>query len=190
MDTAGKVEEIGRATARDKILIAARKDGEASMAGDHDKVLALLEAAAVLERLGRGYALIGGVAVGIHSGVPRATLDTDFAVLSNPDRERLVSAMTAAGFKCVGEYEHSINFRHANSEPVQIAFDPFFDAMIARAETISVRGQSVAIVGKDDLVAMKVRAAADPARRKSKSLRDRADIELLQGDTPDPDEGW
>jgi hypothetical protein len=34
------------------------------------------------------------------------------------------------------------------------------------------------------------RAAADPARRPSKALRDQADIALLRGDVPDPDEGW
>lgn len=160
------------------------------MADDHDKVAALLDAAAVLAKLGDGYALIGGVAVGIHSGVPRATLDTDFAFTSVPERKRLIDAMAQAGFRCVGEFEHSVNFRHANSEPIQIAFDHHFDAMIARAETIDVRDQKVAIVRKDDLVAMKRRAAADPKRRKSKSLRDQADVELLLGDVPDPDEGW
>jgi hypothetical protein len=48
----------------------------------------------------------------------------------------------------------------------------------------------VAVVTKDDLIAMKRRAAADPARRKSKRLRDQADVELLLGDVPHPDEGW
>jgi hypothetical protein len=48
----------------------------------------------------------------------------------------------------------------------------------------------VRVVRKDDLIAMKRRAAADPARRKSKRLRDQADIELLLGDVPKPDEGW
>jgi hypothetical protein len=37
---------------------------------------------------------------------------------------------------------------------------------------------------------MKERAAADPGLRRSKSLRDRADVELRRGDAPDPDEGW
>ena len=46
-------------------------------------------------------------------------------------------------------------------------------------------------VGIEDLIAMKRMAAADPARRgRSKALRDQADIELLLGDLPDPDEGW
>jgi len=37
---------------------------------------------------------------------------------------------------------------------------------------------------------MNERAAADPERRSSKRLRDPADIALLKGDVPDPDEGW
>ena len=62
--------------------------------------------------------------------------------------------------------------------------------MIQRAERLRVAGVDVPIVRKDDLIAMKERAAADPARRCSKALRDRADAELLRGDVPDPDEGW
>ena len=30
----------------------------------------------------------------------------------------------------------------------------------------------------------------DPARHRSKALRDQADIALLRGDVLDPDEGW
>lgn len=37
---------------------------------------------------------------------------------------------------------------------------------------------------------MKRRAAADPTLRRSKALRDEADIALLEGDVPEPDEGW
>jgi hypothetical protein len=75
-------------------------------------------------------------------------------------------------------------------EPVQLAFDADFDAMIERAESINVAGMRIMIVRKEDLIVMKQRAAADPARRKSKRLRDQADIELLLGDVPGPDEGW
>lgn len=35
-----------------------------------------------------------------------------------------------------------------------------------------------------------IAVAADPARRRSKALRDQADVELLLGDVPEPDEGW
>ncbi len=160
------------------------------MTEEHDKVGALLDAVRILDELDLGYALIGGVAVGIHSGVPRATLDTDFAVQSRVDRRQLVEVMTRSGYRCTGEFEHSINFRHPNDEPIQFAIDSGFDPMIERAEALTIRGLKVAVVRKDDLVAMKRRAAADPSRRKSKALRDQADIELLLGDLPDPDEGW
>jgi hypothetical protein len=62
--------------------------------------------------------------------------------------------------------------------------------MIERAEEFDVAGTSILVVRKEDLIQMKRRAAADPARRKSKRLRDQADVELLLGDVPDPDEGW
>jgi hypothetical protein len=59
-----------------------------------------------------------------------------------------------------------------------------------RADAASIGGTTVRIVTKTDLIAMKERAAADPARRRSEALRDRADVALLRGDVPDPDEGW
>jgi predicted nucleotidyltransferase len=73
---------------------------------------------------------------------------------------------------------------------VQIVFDAQFDAMIDRAEPLDVGGIGVRVVTTADLIAMKERAAADPARRRSKALRDLADIALLRGDVPQPDEGW
>jgi hypothetical protein len=189
MSAEERVEEISRATVRDWVLIrAVREDG--GVMAESDKIAALLDAVRVLNGLGLPCALIGGVAVGIHSGVPRATLGTDFAVPTSFDRVRLIDAMMAAGFRLVGEHDHSINFRHSGGEPVQLAFDRGFDAMIDRAATIDVRGCDIAIVRKEDLIAMKRRAAADPSRRKSKALRDQADVELLLGDLPDPDEGW
>ncbi|MFI5366050.1 MAG: hypothetical protein ACHQ4J_10535 [Candidatus Binatia bacterium] len=160
------------------------------MADTPDKVGALLDAVRALEGAAIPYALVGGVAVGIHSGVPRATADTDIAVRSTADRSRVTATLIQAGFRHSGDFQHSMNFRHASGEPVRLVFAPAFDSMIDRAEHFTAGGTSVAIVGKDDLIAMKQRAAADPARRKSKALRDQADVELLRGDVPDPDEGW
>ncbi len=155
-----------------------------------DKLGALLDATRALDKIPAPHALIGGVAVGIHSGFPRATIDTDIAVLSTVERPAVIRAMTSAGLRLVGEFPHSINFRHASGEPVQLAFDPSFDPMITRAEILQIEGTPIRIVRKADLIEMKRAAAADPTRRRSKSLRDQADIELLTGDVPDPDEGW
>ena len=160
------------------------------MQPEPDKLAALIDTVRALETAGVRYALIGGLAVGIHTTVPRATIDVDVAAHSAAGRQVAVEALERAGFKKTGEFEHSVNFRHASGEPVQLAFDPAFDATIVRAERIDVAGTSIAVVAKEDLIAMKQRAAADPSRRKSKRFRDQADIELLLGDLPDPDEGW
>jgi hypothetical protein len=99
-------------------------------------------------------------------------------------------ALIAGGFALRGEHAHSVNFRHASGEPLQIVFDPGFDAMIERAENLRVGTLTVRVVTTADLIAMKERAAADPARRRSTALRDAADVALLRGDIPEPDEGW
>jgi hypothetical protein len=143
-----------------------------------------------LEGAGVRYALIGGLAVGMHTGLPRATIDVGVAAHLGAGRETAVKALERAGLQKTGEFEHSVNFRHASGEPVQLAFDVAFDAMIERAESIDVAGTKIMVVGKEDLIAMKRRAAADPARRKSKRLRDQSDIELLLGDLPGSNEGW
>ena len=159
------------------------------MDAEPDKLAALKDTVRTLQEAGIPYALIGGVAVGIHTGSPRATVDLDFAA-ATPDRRKVVEVLEKAGLRKTGEFPHSVNFRHRTGEPVQVAFDPSFDPLIARSERFDVEELSVAIVRKADLIAMKEQAAADPRRRKSKRLRDQADVELLRGDVPDPDEGW
>lgn len=161
------------------------------MQPEPDKLAALIDTARALEGAGVRYALIGGLAVGIHAGIPRATVDIDIAAYAGTERRAVaVRALEEAGLIKTGEFEHSVNFRHTGGELVQLAFDPHFDAMIERAESIDVAGTNIAVVRKEDLIAMKQRAASDPSRRRSKRLRDQADIALLLGDVPDPDEGW
>jgi hypothetical protein len=162
----------------------------ASVAELPDKLGAIAAAVAVFDGHHVSYALIGGLAVGIHSGVPRATLDVDFAIPTTVDREWLSTHLAEHGFLRTGVFPHSINFRHDSGEPVQLAFDPLFDPMLARADVISLQDLQLRIVTKADLISMKRRAAADPARRRSKALRDQADVALLEGDVPDPNEGW
>jgi predicted nucleotidyltransferase len=185
-----ELETIAALTARERLLIAASRGGVVPSESIPDKVGALVDTARALERAGVRFALIGGVAVGIHSRVPRATVDTDLAISTRADRSAVKAALADSGFRLVGEFAHSLNFRHASGEPVQLAFDPAFDPMIDRAERLSIGGVSIPLVTRADLIAMKRRAAADPGRRRSKALRDQADVELLEGDVPDPDEGW
>ena len=160
------------------------------MAAEAEKLSALVDMARALDAASIPYALIEGLAVGIHSGTPRATLDVDVAAASSAGRARVAAALEAAGLRKIGEHVHSVNFRHASGEPVRVAFDAAFDAMIPRAERFEVAGTSLRVVTREDFVAMKARAAADPTRRRSKRPRDQADIALLEGDVPDADEGW
>jgi hypothetical protein len=182
------LEQISRLTRRERRLAASVRGGGADVEADKEQAVA--DTARALDAASVPYALIGGVAVGIHSGTVRATVDVDIAALFAGGRERAVGALLGAGFTRTGEFPHSVNFRHPSGEPVQLAFDPDFDAIILRAETIEAAGTRVRIVRKEDLIAMKERAARDPSRRKSKRLRDQADIELLRGDVEGPDEGW
>jgi hypothetical protein len=184
----GALETIARICARERRLIAASRG--ATMDEHPDKVGALADVVRALDGLGARYAVVGGVAVGIRSGVPRATIDTDVAVRSTTHREAIVAAFSEGGLRHTGTHAHSINFRHRSGEPVQIVIDPEFDAMIDRAEPLDLGGIRAPVVTTADLIAMKERAASDPARRRSKALRDQADVALLRGDVPDPDEGW
>jgi hypothetical protein len=187
--SSASIAAIAALTRREQRLVSGGAHGSEAM-DLPDKAGAIEAAAAVFAELGVSYALIGGVAVGIRSGVPRATLDVDFAVTSTADRDALASALEGRDFKRKGVFPHSTNFVHRSGEPVQLAFDPGFDAMIARAEAVALGAASVRVVTRDDLIAMKRRAAADPTRRRSKALRDQADIALLEGDVAGPDEGW
>ena len=182
------LETIAQLSAREHLMISASRGSR--MQPLPDKLAALADLIAALDRLGALYAIVGGVAVGIRSGVPRATLDIDVAVSSTVPRDEITDVLTGAGFRHLGSHTHSINFRHESGEPVQIAIDPAFDPMIDRAEPITFGQTIVRVVTTADLIAMKERAAADPARRRSKALRDQADIALLLGDVPEPDEGW
>lgn len=182
------LELISRLTAREQRLIVWKRG--AAMDEAPDKLAALVDVVQALDGIGAPHALVGGVAVGLRSGVPRATLDTDIAVRSAVERSAIVEALTTAGVRLTGTFAHSMNFRHSSGEPVQIVIDPAFDEMIARAEPLAVGRVQIRVVTTADLITMKERAAADPARRRSKALRDQADVALLRGDVPDPDEGW
>jgi hypothetical protein len=182
------LEAITRLTARERLLIASVRG--TPMDGSADKLAALIDVARALDARVGAHAVVGGVAVGLRSGVPRATIDVDIAVHSEVSRQAIIDALTQAGLRLTGTFAHSLNFRHSSGEPVQIIMDADFDPMIDRAEPFLIAGARIRVVTTPDLIAMKERAAADPARRRSKALQDLADIELLRGDVPGQDEGW
>ena len=78
MDTSA-LETIARISARELLIASSRG---ATMDESPDKIAALADVVRTLDRLGATCAVVGGIAVGIRSGVPRATIDTDVAVRS------------------------------------------------------------------------------------------------------------
>jgi hypothetical protein len=71
--------------------------------------------AELLEREGVPYALIGGVAVQIHSEEPRSTLDIDLAV---PRADIPRRALLAGGFEHAGRHAHRDDWRAPGPGPL------------------------------------------------------------------------
>lgn len=139
---------------------------------------------AVLEASGTAYALIGGVAMQLHSQEPRTTLDIDLAVMTFAGIPR--DALMKAGFTHDGHHQHSDNWRAPGSGPgaqrtaIQFsAEDIGIDAAIARARTVDAGGFQLRLAGPADLLVLKLAAAEEPRRRPSKRRQDLVDIVTL-----------
>lgn len=128
------------------------------------------------------YALIGGLALQVHLPEPRTTLDIDVAVLSVHDLPRAI--LEAAGFRFTGGFAHSENWVGPEETPVQFTDDPALALAVSRAEEIPLEDARLRVLRRADLLHEKLRAAADPARRRSKRLQDLADAQALLESDP------
>lgn len=133
--------------------------------------------ATILADRGVAYAVIGGVALQIHQREPRSTLDIDIAVRSRADLPR--EALRAAGFRELGQHEHSDNWIGPEGTPVQFTDDPALAAAVGRADGVPLAGRELRVLRVADLLHEKLRAGRDPARRRSKRLQDLADAQAL-----------
>jgi predicted nucleotidyltransferase len=150
---------------------------------EQTKKPALLAVGRVLAQARTPYALIGGLALQVHQSEPRTTLDIDLAVLSRgaiPQAE-----LEAAGFSRTGQFEHSENWIGPEGTPVQFTDDPALAPAVARAEEVEIEGVRLRVIRRADLLHEKLRAASDPARRRSKRLQDFADAQALIEDDPE-----
>lgn len=143
----------------------------------------LLALGRVLAQSGVPYAIIGGVALQVHQAEPRTTLDIDLAVLDRGQIPR--QALEAEGFAETGRFEHSENWVGPDATPVQFTDDPALAGAVAQAEPIEVDGVPLRVIRRVDLLHEKLRAGADPARRRSKRLQDLADAESLLESNPE-----
>ena len=144
---------------------------------EETKKPALLQLARILEENGVPYAVIGGIAMQVHQEEPRTTLDIDVAV---EDRSAIPeAALVAAGFKRTGRFSHSENWEGPGATPVPFTDDPELRSSISRAITVPLDLVELRVLSIGDLLHAKLRAAVDPARRRSKRLQDLADAQAL-----------
>ena len=149
---------------------------------ERSKRPALLALARVFAETGVPYAIIGGVALQVHQVEPRTTLDIDVAVAAYGQLPR--AQLEAAGFTWTGRFSHSENWIGPDGTPIQFTDDPALVEAITRAEEIELEGACLSIISRVDLLHEKLRAASDPARRRSKRLQDLADAQALLESTP------
>src|SRR5262249_18485482 len=128
------------------------------------------------------YAFTGGVALQVHQPEPRTILDIDIAVIVYAQIPR--AKLEAAGFTWTGQFSHSENWVGPDGTPVQFTADPALVEAIRRAEQIELEEVQLRVIGRVDLLHEKLRAASDPARRRSKRLQDLADAQALLESTP------
>jgi hypothetical protein len=154
------------------------------MDGDSkEKPLRLI--AEILERERVPYALIGGVAVQVHTEEPRSTLDIDLAVLRYADVPR--AALLVAGFEHTGRHDHSDNWRAPGPGPLKLRTAIQFSAedvgiadAVAHAIIVDLDGSlRLCVATVADLITLKLVAAEEPTRRPSKRERDIADVLAL-----------
>lgn len=147
--------------------------------------------AEILERERVPYALIGGVAVQLHTAEPRSTLDIDLAVRSYADVPR--DALVAAGFEHTGRHTHSDNWRAPGRGPTTARTAIQFSAedgaiiqAVSRATTVDLgSGVHLRVATVVDLIALKLVAAEASDRRPSKREHDVADVLALMEEHAD-----
>ena len=146
--------------------------------------------AELLNRAGVAYALIGGVAVQIHTTEPRTTLDIDVAVPRFTDVPR--AELLAAGFDHTGRHELSDNWHAPPAGPGSLRTTVQFSAedvgiadAVSHAElTDLVDGLRMRVAVPADLIVLKLAAASEPRRRPSKRQHDLADVVALMEEYP------
>jgi len=143
---------------------------------------ALLALARIFAEAHVPYAIIHGVALQVHQAEPRTTLDIDVAVATYSRLPR--AQLEEAGFTWSGRFSHSENWVGPEGTPVQFTDDPALADAITRAEDIALEDVHLRVIRRTDLLHEKLRAAADPARRRSKRLQDLADVQALLESTP------
>ena len=157
-----------------------------------DLEAAVAQAAAVFESLGIPYMLIGGLAVSVW-GEPRATIDADFTVWTEPDDFEQTVLRLCESFQCLtrnpAEFARGarvLPIRTAQGTRMDIIFGrlPWEKEAIGRAQQKELSGRSVAVASVEDLIVMKLFSErekdADDARRLLNRFKGKLDPGYLE----------
>lgn len=126
-----------------------------------------------LEALNIRYCVVGGQAVNAYVD-PLVSLDLDLVVAA--DQIELLEQVLPESFR-VERFPHSVNVSSPGSDlRVQFQTDPRYPPFVARSSDRPVLGRLLPVATLRDVLAGKVWAAMDPARRASKRQKDLADI--------------
>ncbi len=145
----------------------------------------LLVVARVLNEAGIDWALIGGLAYQIHANDPRTTLDIDLAIRVRDQIPR--EALRRGGFAATGSFAFTESWQGPGGTPVQFSDEASFAEALRTAETLELAGVVLRVINKLEFVRAKLRAAAEPQRRRTKALRDLIDLETILEENPDLD---
>jgi len=122
------------------------------------------------------YCVIGGLAVNAYAE-PVVSLDLDIIVAA--EEINAVCKAVEAHFK-IERFAHSVNLSSSKSDlRIQLQTDPRYQSFIARATTRTVLGYDMKVASIEDVLQGKIWACSDEHRRKSKRLKDLADIVRL-----------
>lgn len=115
----------------------------------------LLDAVALFDDLGIGYALIGGIAA-MHYGRRRPTEDVDFVAVTGHMDVLFSNGEAMRRYR----FDPSCTWKlyHTSGVDIDVWKDEFSDEIIGRAILIPSGGRDLRIIEKHDLIAMKLRA--------------------------------
>jgi hypothetical protein len=130
-----------------------------------------------LERADVAWCAIGGVAVNHWAKQTMVTQDVDFVVAAE-SIERTVSLLEEAGF-CSERFAWSINFKGHSAVTLQLSTEDFYRDFPSHAVAADVNGILLRVASLEDTLRGKIQAWSEPARRRSKRLKDLADIARL-----------
>lgn len=148
--------------------------------GGTDDVMRFVDALAKADVLWFG---IDGIAVNHWAADQMLTLDVDFVVAAD-SVAKAQKALLDAGFTAE-QFECSINFKGGSAVSIQLTTEDGYRGFAERGVAADVHGILMRVASLEDTLTGKIRAYSDAKRRKSKRIKDLADIARLVESHPE-----